>query len=561
MRRFLYLFQVEQDLPDHLRDAAGPDSDVRFLSYRARSNDPRSVFYPSSSWSQGRNRLLREVVGGDWLYFIFGDADVRLEFTARGAESLARRLSPWRAFEEFLLAYEPAVGTPAYAWHLSGMWDLAQETQTLRFFDPVLNAFHREALPALLPYYDLLDEACADYSGSIVCSTAADLYPGHVMQTNRVRALNPYSLRGYTERLLTKPETLYLESLRDPRDAARYLRQPEWSQLPHPGMGVPRRKAASYRVTAEEMASRYLLDHPIWMRKRELLAMPLQHEFYSDDPASSRAKRWRKRSPGSAPMPTGKIAELRLRTHALRARLGLVRTSRVFALGRWIRQWRYLARVQAQRCQRRLRSPNEAALWSAWRTHRRALTELPPDGPDATDLIGYALDTLNDPQVVFVDVGTGRGEALGRIRDGVTLRKPVISIGVDRVQTRGFTWYTGYVLGTVSAGHMTLAAILRQYGLAQRVLHWVRIADEQPLTVLRTLDGQMDQCLFLTLRCPAGVSRLVEPTADSSPWHQQYLVSAGFAFVALTPGQGGADPEATFVNLALARILLPDLVP
>lgn len=561
MKRFVYLFQVERDLPEHLADVEGPDSDVRFLSYRAKSADPRSIFYPWSSWTQGRNRLLRQVVGGDWLYYVFGDADVRLEFTARGAENRARRQIPWRAFEEFLLEHEPAVGTPAYSWHLSSRWDLTQEAQTLRFFDPVLNAFHREALLTLLPYYDLLDEECADYSGSIVCSIAADLFPGHVLQANRVRVLNPYSLRGYTERLMTKPETLYLASLRNPRDGDHYLRQPEWSQLPHPGMGAPRRKAASYHRTATELATRYRLDHPIWARKRELLELPQGHEFFSDDPATDRARRWRERNPGSAPRPTGFFAELRLRSHALRERLGLVRTSKAFVLLRRIQQVRPWLRTRASRLRQRLRRPNARTLWSVWRASGRALSAFPTGGPDALDLIGYALDRLDDSQVVFVDVGTGSGESLGRLQDGVTQRKPVISIGVDPVQTRGFTWYTGFVLGAIADGSMTLAAILRQYGLAGRVLHWVRINHENPGAVFDSLEQQTSACLFLTVRCLPRASASTAAGVAAWPTVRAKLEVGGFRVLSTATDDAGIRIEATLVNEALGRTLLPSLVP
>ncbi|MFA6165707.1 MAG: hypothetical protein WC700_03765 [Gemmatimonadaceae bacterium] len=556
MRRFVYLFQVEQDLPEHLAEAEGPDSEVRFLSYRARSADRRALYYPSSSWTQGRNRLLREVVDGDWLYYVFGDADVHLEIIGRNAE----RQNPWRAFEEFLLAHEPAVGTPAYAWHLSGQWDLTQETRTLRFFDPVLNAFHREALRTLLPYYDLLDEECADYSGSIVCSLAADLYAGHVLQSNRVRVLNPISQRAYTERLMTKPETLYLDAVPDPKDRASYRRQPEWSQLPHPDMGAPCRKTASYRRTTEELALRYRLDHPLWVRKCELLAMPLAHEFYGEGPASARAQRWRAHGAAAVPVRAmGGLRKLWLRTHALRVRLGLVRTSGLFLLVYRIRNVRHSLRTRLQRWRRRLRRPNEHALWNAWRTAGRALAELPAGGPDAIDLIGHALDQLDDPEVIFVDVGTGRGEALGRIQDGVSQRKRVISIGVDPVQTRGFTWYTGFVLGTVTDGEMTLAAILRQYGLVGRVLHWVRINHDDPVTVCRTLGQQLQRCLFLTVRCAEGAAGSAAAAGASWPEVRDTLATDGFRVVAVIGGDSTQHVEATLINASLAQTLLPTI--
>lgn len=62
MKRFVYLFQVPQDLPPSLEAAASAESDIVFLSWRAKSADPRSIHYPSSSWTQGRKRLLTEVM-------------------------------------------------------------------------------------------------------------------------------------------------------------------------------------------------------------------------------------------------------------------------------------------------------------------------------------------------------------------------------------------------------------------------------------------------------------------------------------------------------------------
>ena len=119
---------------------------IRFLSWKSRSADPRSIFYPHSSWTQGRNRLLKETAGTSYQYYIFLDDDV--EMRAIGDTSTR---NPWRLFEEFLTEYEPAVGVPRYNWHLiGGGLDTAKPAQSLRFFDALLNAFHREALLTLL---------------------------------------------------------------------------------------------------------------------------------------------------------------------------------------------------------------------------------------------------------------------------------------------------------------------------------------------------------------------------------------------------------------------------
>jgi hypothetical protein len=549
MPPFLYLFQVEQELPENLQGAHGPDSEVRFLSYRARSRDRRQLFYPHSSWTQGRNRLLRECWDAEFTYVILGDADLQMELTARAA----RGSDPWREFERFLLEYEPAVGTPAYAWHLSERWDLRLDAQTLRFFDPLLNAFHREAVPALLPYYDLLDEQCEDYSGSIVCSTAADLYPGRVMQSNRVRVLNPLSQRPYTERLLTKPESLYLESLRDPRLVESYRRQPEWAQLRHPDMGEAHRGRGSYVLPEPALAEHYRLDHPIWVRKRALLAMPREHPFYGDDPGSERAQRWRARRAFSAGPPQGRLRRLWLRSRPVRVSLGLVRSSRLFTPLRRLHAARALLHGHWQRWQRRTQGPSAADLWQTWAPDDRRPLNLPAAGPDVVDLIGHVLDQTGDREVILLDVGTGRGEARHRLQDGVTQRKPVVSIGVDAVQTRGFTWYTGFVLGTVSAETLPLSTILKQYGLADRTLHWVRITEPAPAALFLTLGEHGARCLFLTVRRAPEDPRWAETVAA--------FTRAGFAVLAHAAAGVDGHPETTFVRDALLKTLLPSGSP
>lgn len=543
MKRFLYLFQVEQDLPPALAPAAAADSDVLFVSYRARSSDPRSIFYPHSSWTQGRNRLLKEALGGPYHYFVFGDGDVRLELTRRGAAVAGRRRDPWRVFEEFLLEYEPAIGSPSYFWHLSGKHDDRADVQTLRFFDPVLNAFHHEALVPLLPYYDLLDNESEQYSGSVVSAIAAGLYPGHVLQTNRVRVVNPVSHRGDTERLMTKAETLYLESLRDDGQAQGFLRQLEWASSPHPGMGEPRAKTAWYHLSDDDLSHRYRLDHTLWARKRALLDLPKADAFFSDAADTARAQDWRRghdRGPAARP---SLLKRLSMVSRPLRLRLGLVRSARpVVAIRGWLRL-RHRLRVLATRVRRRARQPNDASRWRQWQAGRTQPFELlASEHESLLGMLGFVLDQLADPQVVFIHVGTGRGEVLGMLENGTLLKKPVLSIGVDPIQTRGFTWYSGFVLGPAGQGAFTLSAIVSQYGLAGRVLHYVRIdSDEDGVSVFHSLGEYARQCLFLTVRMP---------------WPQAAFLAEGF-HVLNASRTSPQEADVTFVNVNLLRSLLP----
>ncbi len=612
MKRFVYLFQVPQDLPASLEAAASVDSDIVFLSWREKSNDPRSIYYPSSSWTQGRNRLLKEVMGRPYHYFIFSDGDVRLEFTPRARAAHRLERSPWRAFEAFLLEREPAIGCPSYDWHLvGGARDESAECQTLRFFDAVLSAFHHEALPVLLPYYDLLDDDSECYSQNLLCSLAAELYPGHVMQTNEVRVINTQALRGDSEFLLSKPENLYLNSLRSPVRIGRFMRQSYGIKARHPSMGPPLAKSASYGREDDELSRVFRLDHPLWARKRELAALPANAEFFSDVPNTARAQRWRrKKSPVPVPVaPVPAITRLRWATQPLRQTFGLGRSGILFRAAvapvRWWRSW----------------SPRQTmrARWRQWLRHTDLHFEIPEHKQvEVLKLLAAALNELRVDSVVYIDVGAALGEVRDLFQCKSDLQKSVFSIGIDPVDVRDHWRYNGYVIGAVSSGPegfaeffrysssdcsslkrmepssvshdpaeiaqgkyftpviverleetlrvptFRLDTLLRQYGLANEVLHFVKIdAQGSDLDVFQSLGELTRNCLFLRIETViprAGVpARLLYEGQTTFVEDRVAIEAAGFRL--LNVSHFGVTPEAdvTFVNMRLFRELLPDV--
>lgn len=567
MKSFLYLFQVPQDLPPALEQVASADGDILFLSWRAKSRDPRSIFYPASSWTQGRNRLLKEALGRPYRFFVFADGDVDLRLTP-GRRARRSAANPWRVFEDFLRVEEPAVGCANYCWHLQGgALDLAQDVQTIRFCDALLNAFHHEAVVPLLPYYDLLDAQSECYSQSLLCSLAADVYPGRVLQTNAVTVANTQSARGDVELLLTKPEGLYLESLRDPAAASRFRRQMLWGFAQHPTMGPVRQKPPSYRVSEQLLASCFRLDHDIWVRKRQLLAMPVDSPFFSESGDTERARAWQAvKASRQRPVPvlppvassvTRRVvrqARASLRrwyrlTHPLRSKFGLVRSTRLALASR--------LRVARLRVRNRL-AWNQAALWRKWVDRPDLYLEIPGDGPPLTlDLISHVLNRVPGRHVVVVDVGTGSGEVLGAIEHQTSLTKPVQSIGFDPVQTRGFPWYSGYVLCGRMTGPCSLETVLTQYGLAEQVLHYVTIdAPGRDLDVFRGLGAMVDQSLFLSFRAVAATT---PPAAGRTPIAavRQALTEGGFRVLSIGSCDDPSRVEVTFVNMDLLRSLLP----
>lgn len=613
MKRFVYLFQVPQDLPASLEAAAAAESDIVFLSWRERSTDPRSIYYPSSSWTQGRNRLLKEVMGRPYHYVILGDGDVQLELTRLGHAAHPSERNPWRAFESFLLEREPAIGCPSYDWHLTGgAFDETQACQTLRFFDAVLNAFHHEALPALLPYYDLLDEASECYSQNLLCSLAADLYPGHVMQTNGVRVLNTQARRGDTEFLLSKPEHLYLESLRDPVRIRQFLRQSYGWNARHPSLGTPLAKRTSYALSDAELSRIHRLDHPLWARKRELAALPVSAEFFSDDPDTARARRWRsqrKRNATTAPPPSPSVIQ-RFKTSTRPIR-GAVYRARAGLLAMALRAFRRPAQTKAR--------ADAFAQWRKWVQAPGLHYETPElQQVEVLALLAAALNKLRVSSVVYIDVGAGRGDVLNLLQRESGLAKPVFSIGIDPIDTRAHRGYRGYALAAVSSGpegpadffcysssdcsslkrmdpasvshnpadagkgiYFTpviieklvetrqvptyrLDTLVRQYGLANEVLHFVKIdAQGSDLDVFLSLGELTRNCLFLRIETViprAGAPpRLLYEGQTTFTQDRAAIEAAGFRLLNLSHFGVTPEADATFVNVKLFRELVPGL--
>ena len=627
MKRFVYLFQVEQDLPESLECAAGPDSDIVYLSWRTKSADPRSVHYPSSSWTQGRNRLFKEVCGRDYEYFVFADDDLILELTDVGAASAGAGADPWRVFERFLLEWEPAVGCVSYDWHLTGgVWDGAKECQTLRFFDALLNAFHHEALGCLLPYYDLLDGESETYAQSLLCSLAADLFPGHVMQTNHLRVLNTERRREYGEFALSKPENLYLEALRDPQRVRIFQRQPIAGAARHPTMGPPRAKTETFTFSEEQLATVYDLDHVLWSRRRELRELPVTDAFFSESDESARARRWRaKRKPRVTPPAPSRLDGLR--SHPL-LRYMFRRSGRV---GVWIRWMTALFKRVVQlvaardvapfvRAFHRWRGYGRARpIWRAWAAQPDMFYEIPEGRHrELLFLLGAALNQVNQERVVFIDVGAGPGDILQGLRQG-RLKKPIFSIGIDPVDLRGHRAYSGFVIAAIKSGveeprdfyqyssldcsslkrmdtskvthdprergaegryfnakvierleevlrvpTFNLSTIVRNYGLEDEVLHFVKIdAQGSDLDVFRSLGALAANCLFLQIETvyselPASEVALYEGQT-TFPEDRALIEAAGFRLFNVK--RFGATPEADvlFVNTRLFRTTCPAL--
>ncbi|HYO77574.1 MAG TPA: hypothetical protein VE010_14025 [Thermoanaerobaculia bacterium] len=176
-KKFLYLVQSRGALPEIYRTIESAEADLLRLTFKEQTDD--AIFFPKSTWTEGRNRLLQEALarGGDYLYYIFIDEDIDFE---KGG---------WRTFEQALDAYQPAVATPYYPRYRPSEGSLLdREAQTVHSFDAMFNAFHRDVIHdrLLLPYYPGFDKTSWWYSNMIVIALSQVLYKRRVLQINSV---------------------------------------------------------------------------------------------------------------------------------------------------------------------------------------------------------------------------------------------------------------------------------------------------------------------------------------------------------------------------------------
>ena len=110
--RLLVLVQSARRLPEELEQGfAAAGAHFHCLTFRERVVDPRYSFAPGSTWTSGRNLLLRRIRPDleHFDYVVLMDDDVRFE-DASFAEGLLR-------FQAFLADARPEIGVVATPWH------------------------------------------------------------------------------------------------------------------------------------------------------------------------------------------------------------------------------------------------------------------------------------------------------------------------------------------------------------------------------------------------------------------------------------------------------------
>lgn len=192
--KFIYLMQTEGETPETFRgiEARAKNGEIDFIKLTFKTEHPDALYLPNSTWTEGRNHLLKAARARKvrYDYYIFCDDDLEI---VSGS---------WEAFEDHLREYRPALATP-----FNKRAAAPDTTSILQVYDidAMANAVHRDLIDdeVLYPYYAGFDSHSWWLSQLFVIHMAGVLYPGHVVRSNRLAVVN--GLHRAYPRLDTSP--------------------------------------------------------------------------------------------------------------------------------------------------------------------------------------------------------------------------------------------------------------------------------------------------------------------------------------------------------------------
>jgi hypothetical protein len=176
-KQFIYLMQGQASLVESYFDLDERDNaDAIFITYDKALDG--AIFYPDSTWAEGRNRLLETALKREpYQYYIFCDDDILFE---RGS---------WEEFEQSLLEYKPGVAVPIFPKTRNSALKFPKlKSQSFFNNDEQLMAFHRDVVldDLVLPYQTRFDKENWWASCEIQQILLQNFYPYDILQFNSI---------------------------------------------------------------------------------------------------------------------------------------------------------------------------------------------------------------------------------------------------------------------------------------------------------------------------------------------------------------------------------------
>ncbi len=180
--RFIYLVQGQASLVQHfLHLAERRNADAIFLTYDKPIE--QAIYFPKSTWAEGRNRLLQEVesLSMDYDYLIYADDDAHFY------------VGDWDKFEQGLAEFKPAIGVPVVDRTANTVlpYPLFQ-AQVFSTNDEQLMAIRKDIVKQgrILPYQTQFDQIHWWATCYLQQKLIQGFYPNDVIQFNFCRINN-----------------------------------------------------------------------------------------------------------------------------------------------------------------------------------------------------------------------------------------------------------------------------------------------------------------------------------------------------------------------------------
>ena len=176
------------------------------LSYKQECQDKKPshisyVFANESTWTTGRNLLYFVAIERirHYHYYIFLDDDVDLGFNSFSSQEI-KRLTPFRAFEQWLLDDEPAVGVVDFQNNGRKLLKRRRVVCSINessvvvpvmWFDALFNAFHYQSIKHILHFPTQFDKESWCTSQPHVIYSAELIFRGQALEYVAITAYNP----------------------------------------------------------------------------------------------------------------------------------------------------------------------------------------------------------------------------------------------------------------------------------------------------------------------------------------------------------------------------------
>lgn len=182
MLKFIYLIQGQAErISNYFHLNTRANSKAYYLTYDKEVGG--CIFFPKSTWAEGRNRLLEEIKNETYDYLIMLDDDV--EFSE----------GSWNDFEKALLKYKPAIGVPLVSKVKRSIitengepWEI----QNFMINDEQCIAFHSTVVKdrILLPYVTKYDDISWWATCEIQQLLIQTIYCNKAIQFNEIKVEN-----------------------------------------------------------------------------------------------------------------------------------------------------------------------------------------------------------------------------------------------------------------------------------------------------------------------------------------------------------------------------------